>query len=167
MMTAFFDTLRLIAMLLSAGALLAAAFCDVRSYQIPNRLPAIIALSFLAAAPGTGAASAVAAIATAGGVFAIGVVLFVQRCLGGGDVKLLAATALWVPPALFAPFTLVTAAVGAALGLVMLSPLRRWLPPAPEELLSSGVAGSLRQPMPFGVAIAAGGLFALAARLNA
>jgi prepilin peptidase CpaA len=162
-----FDIFRLMCVALAGGALVAAAVSDALSYQIPNRFAVAIAFSFLAASLGGSLHEALTGLAIGAIVFAIGIALFARRLLGGGDVKLLAATALWVPPPLFAAFTLVTSLAGAALGIVMLSPLRRWLPAAPLRLLSDGTtASALRQPMPFGVAIATGGLFALLSRLH-
>jgi hypothetical protein len=38
--------------------------------------------------------------------------------------------------------------------------------PAPPAALVAGTAGTLRHPMPFGVAIAVGGLFVLCARVT-
>jgi prepilin peptidase CpaA len=150
---------------LAACALLGAAYCDIRTYQIPDGFALAIAGAFIAAALGGSLGEAVAALAIAAAVFAAGVAMFARKWLGGGDVKLLAATALWVSPALLAPFTVVVSFTGALLGIAMLTPLRRRMPPPPAALLGDAAAGALRQPMPFAVAIAAGGLFALLSRL--
>ncbi len=166
-MTTPFDIFRLLCVGLAGGSLLAAAICDARRYEIPNRFAVAIGLSFLAVSLGGGLHEALTGLAIGAGVLAIGVVLFARRLLGGGDVKLLAATALWVPPALLTAFTLVTSLAGATLGIIMLSPLRRLLPATPPRLLANGVATTaLRQPMPFGVAIATGGIFALLSHLH-
>jgi prepilin peptidase CpaA len=77
--------------------------------------------------------------------------------MGGGDVKLFSALALWCGPSRLASFTLVTSLAGVAVALIMLSPLRRLAPAAPDEARSAA-----RQPMPYGVAIAAGGVWLLA-----
>lgn len=162
------DALRLVVLAIAAGALVAAALHDIRSYEIPNRFPAAIAIGFIAISFGGKLHEALSGFAIGGIVFVIGVVLFARRWLGGGDVKLLAAVALWVPATLIAAFALVTSLAGAALAIFMLTPLRRLLPSPPAALTPTvGTAGAMRQPMPFGVAIAAGGLFALFARLAA
>ena len=44
--------------------------------------------------------------------------------VGGGDVKLMAATALWVGPASFSLFVLVTSLMGGVIGVLMLSRFR-------------------------------------------
>jgi hypothetical protein len=51
------------------------------------------------------------------------------------------------------------------LAIALLTPLRRQLP-APPAALAAGTPGALRQPMPFGVAIAVGGLFVLCTRVT-
>jgi prepilin peptidase CpaA len=88
--------------------------------------------------------------------------------MGGGDVKLLAAASLWCGPEQLPPFALVIAGAAVALAAFMLSPLGRLMPPPPARL-ADGLAAPLgsglragRQPMPFGVAVAAGGLWAVA-----
>lgn len=158
------EILRHGAIALAVCALLGAAYCDIRSYQIPDGFPLAIAGAFIVAALGGSVGETLVAIAIAAAVFAVGVALFARKWLGGGDVKLLAATALWVPPVLLAPFTVVVSFAGALLGIAMLTPLRRRMPP-PPALLGDATAGAMRQPMPFAVAIAAGGLFALLSRL--
>jgi prepilin peptidase CpaA len=140
-----------------ATALSLAALHDVRFYLIPNRFCAAIAASFaLFAAGGLPGAEIGAALAAGIGLFAAGAILFARGWLGGGDVKLLAAVSLWAPPARFAEFMLATSLAGALLALLLMTPLRLCLPrPAGSES-----EPTLRQPVPFGVAIAAGGLLA-------
>ena len=161
------EILRLTCLAIAAGALLAAAVHDIRSYEIPNRFPVAIALAFVAISFTGDLHTALSGLALGATVFAIGLVLFARRWVGGGDVKLLAAIALWVAIPFVASFALVTSLAGALLGLILMTPLRRLFPAPPAELVAiTGTAGSLRQPMPFGVAIAVGGLFALAARMT-
>src|SRR3989442_289230 len=81
-----------------------AALHDFRSYQIPNRFAAAIAFAFLMASLGGSLREAISGLALAGVVLAGGIVLFARHWLGGGDVKLLAATALWVPAPLVTTF---------------------------------------------------------------
>ena len=159
------DFVRFASPAVAAGALVAAALHDLRSYQIPNRFAAAIALAFLVASLGGSLREAISGLALAVVVLAGGIVLFARHWLGGGDVKLLAATALWVPAPLVAGFALVTSLAGAVLAIALLTPLRRQLPTPPTELVA-GTAGALRQPMPFGVAIAVGGLFVLCTRVT-
>jgi prepilin peptidase CpaA len=154
----------------ATAALVAAAYHDVRTYQIPNRFAVAIGCGFVAASLGGSWREALFGLALGIAVLVAGTALFARGWLGGGDVKLLAAVILWVPAPLLASFALVTSLAGAALGLLFMTPLRRHLPAAPQALAfaTGGAARGtrLRQPMPFGVAIAAGGLFALFARVT-
>lgn len=152
----------------TAGALGWAAVSDLRRYIIPNRTAiAIIAAfglygcampwSFLIGGVGAGLV-----------VFAMSTLFFARGWMGGGDAKLLTATALWAGPSFLSAFTAVTCLSGVALALLMLSPARRLMPAASVEAVSltGGAGGGIRQPMPFGVAIAIGGLFVVALRLQ-
>lgn len=84
-----------------AIALLVAAFTDLRRRQIDNWLTAGIALAAplfwwatgLSLWPGVALQFGIALAA-----FAILAGLFALRMMGGGDVKLLTALALWLPP---------------------------------------------------------------------
>ena len=105
-----------------AIALLIAAFTDIRSRTIHNWLNIAIAVSaplFWWAAgldlwPGVAmqVGVAIAAFAVLAGLFALG-------WMGGGDVKLLTALALWVPPEAFLKLLVVMALAGGVLTIVM------------------------------------------------
>jgi prepilin peptidase CpaA len=100
-----------------------------------------------------------------GGVtFLAGIGLFAARALGGGDVKLLAAAALWAGPDHFTLFLLTTALAGGVLAMAALL----WRRFAPLLALWRQIAGldvlAARPVLPYGVAIAAGGV-AVALRL--
>lgn len=87
-------------------------------------------------------------------VLTVGTLLFARDWLGGGDVKLLAAIALWFDLAGgMALLAYVTIGGGiVALGLIL---LRRLLPARVRE--GVGWAGlQVRGPIPYGIAIAAG-----------
>jgi prepilin peptidase CpaA len=152
----------LFASALAAVALGAAALADVKSYQIPDRYALTIAIAFILFALGGGWQAALFGLAAGAFAFALGALLFARGWLGGGDVKLLAAAALWVAPPLLAPFALVTSLAGAILSAAMLTPLRRYLPAPPADLAHET---GLRQPIPYAIAIAAGGLFVLLKRV--
>lgn len=102
-----------------AIALLVAAFTDLRSRQISNKLNAAIALG----APLFWWASGLSFgdIAWQVGVALVSLVVlagfFALRWMGGGDVKLLAALALWVQPALFLQLIIAMAIIGGVLTL--------------------------------------------------
>jgi len=104
-----------------AIALLFAAFTDLKSRRIDNWLNAAIALgaplfwwsSGLALWPGVAMQLGVAA-----GAFALLSILFAMRAMGGGDVKLLTALALWIQPVWFLKLLIVMALVGGVLTIV-------------------------------------------------
>ena len=104
-----------------AIALLAAAFTDLRSRRIGNWLNGAIALgaplfwwsSGLTLWPGVALQLAVAL-----GTFAVLAGLFALRAMGGGDVKLLTALALWIPPSPFLNLLILMALLGGVLTLV-------------------------------------------------
>lgn len=136
-----------------AIALLFAAFTDIRRRQIDNWLNAAIALgapvfwwsSGLSLWPDVALQLGVAIAA-----FAILAGLFALRVMGGGDVKLLTALALWIEPMLFLQLIVIMALSGGVLTVVMGSWhfLRR-----ERDRLA----------IPYGVAIAIGGLWVLGA----
>lgn len=132
----------------------AAATTDAIERKIPDILPiglALVALARIALvlAAGGAALGAAADVAAAVAVFALGAAGFGAGVLGGGDVKLLAAGTLWVGVASLLPFLMATALAGGVLALLFLLPG-----------LVRGEAG--RVALPYGIAIAAGGILATA-----
>ena len=105
------------------------------------------------------------ALACAAGMFGAGHRRLSRRArMGGGDVKLAAAASLFAGPALILDFLTVTAMVGGLLGVAILAGARIG-PVAPTA--DCTVRARLRGDLPYGPAIAAGGLWvALAARLD-
>jgi len=152
----------LIALAVFAAALLAAAFTDARQYLIPNRYPAAIALAYVLFATGHPLLQALWGLAAGFLMLVIGAVLLATRIMGGGDVKLLAATTLWAGPWLAPSFLTIVAFAGAAIALTWLTPLRRLMPAAPADLAApEAPTGRARfaQPVPYGIAISTGGLY--------
>lgn len=102
-----------------AIALLFAAFTDLRSRQISNKLNAAIALGaplfWWAGGLSFGEIAWQIGVALASLVILAG--FFALRWMGGGDVKLLAALALWVRPALFLELVIAMAIIGGLLTL--------------------------------------------------
>jgi prepilin peptidase CpaA len=136
---------------LLAAALIVAAASDLRSYEIPDTINAGIGILYFAyamSAPGRIDFASACVIALI--VFLVGVGLFSAGVFGGGDVKLLAATTLWAGPVLVLPFLVITALAGGLLSLVVL--LRM-------QMVGHGLPGAAKQNVPYGVAIAAGGLY--------
>lgn len=134
-----------------AIALVIAAFTDMRRRQIDNWLNAAIALtapafwwaSGLDLWPGVATQLGVATAA-----FFILAGLFALKWMGGGDVKLLTALALWVPPHVFMQLLLIMALAGGALTIV----LGGWH-------IIRGERDKIK--IPYGIAIAFGGLWVL------
>ena len=134
-----------------AIALLVAAFTDLRSRQIGNWLNGGIAL----AAPLFWWASDLAwwpdialQLGVAFGTFAVLAALFAMGAMGGGDVKLLAALALWIAPLPFLNLLVMMALLGGVLTVLFCA----W-----------HVARRQRDKLaiPYGVAIAMAGLWVL------
>jgi prepilin peptidase CpaA len=144
-----------LALSITVTALVWAAVSDFRRFLIPNRVCALAAGGYLVALAGMPLHAWLAGLAAGAAVLAVGTLLFARGLVGGGDVKLAAVAALWAGPTLFSDFALVTGLAGIVLALVMLTPLRKHMPAAPDGDPTQG----LRQPMPFGVALAAGGLW--------
>lgn len=92
------------------------------------------------------------------GVFALGAALFAIGALGGGDVKLIAAASLFAGPGLLVDFLLIASLAGGLLALAMLAGL-----PIGQAAATTGpgttVRAQLRAGLPYGPAIAVGGLW--------
>jgi len=152
-----------LALLAFIASALAAALSDAARFLIPNRYPAAIALSFLVYAVAKPAPFWAFGLIVAAVMLVIGTVLFARGMVGGGDVKLFSATALWAGIDQFALLAMTTALVGGVLALLRLLPIH-WLAPAgtaPEN----GFAAKLQQPIPFGIAIACGAVCVALSRL--
>jgi prepilin peptidase CpaA len=168
-----------IAILAFAALLAAAAVEDVRRLIIPNRIPLGILILYPAyVLSATSPVDWMGAAVLAGGALGVGIILFAFRYAGGGDVKLFVAASLWAGPALFPNFLLVTSLVGAAFGIGMLAHRRFFgmaraslaasLPGSREPTADSGNGSDTATPsparpapsreLPYGVAIAAGGI---------
>ena len=140
----------------AAAALVWAAASDIRHYIIPNRTVAIVGAAFLLFACSMPWSFAIGGVLAGLIVFSVAVTCFARGWMGGGDAKLMTAVALWTGSSHLSTFALVTSLAGAALGIVMLTPAWRVMPTPSAEAL-----GLARQPMPFGLPIAAGGLAVL------
>ena len=135
-----------------AALLLVAAVVDVRTFTISNRLNLTVALLAplywlsIPLAPWPGIAIQFAAAAV---VFALLAGAFYAGMMGGGDVKLAAALALWFPPAATLKFIVYMSLAGGVVTLVVLAVHR-------------ARSGKGQPEIPYGLAIAYGGLAILA-----
>ncbi|WP_049976116.1 prepilin peptidase [Azospirillum sp. B506] len=171
--------------LLSGGAailLVAAAVSDFRTRTIPNWIPAFLGLLFaLAAMVDPSAHPPLSSVAGAVLVFIPLLILFARGKMGGGDVKLLTAAALWSGWGQLPALLIVTVLTGGVLAIVALvrvtarravdtlalffpcsatAKARLWL----EALLRTRNVDALplgEAGLPYGIAIAAGGLSVL------
>jgi prepilin peptidase CpaA len=109
-----------------ASMLLWAAAADLRHRRIPNASCGGIAALWPAYLLLAGAPAA-AALPGAAAVFAAGFLLWRCGVLGGGDVKLVSALALWAGGELLAPFLLVTALLGGWLAVASIAARRAGL----------------------------------------
>jgi prepilin peptidase CpaA len=153
-----------IALFLAVGALIAAAITDAATYLIPHRYCGAVALAFALYSVGKPAPVWLYGIAAAALLLAVGFLLFERGMLGGGDVKLLTAAGLWAGFDQLPLMLLVTSLSGGALALLHLSPLRRLMPAPPGAVPTADLRQRLRQPIPFGIAIACGGIAVALAR---
>jgi prepilin peptidase CpaA len=157
---------------LACALMIAAAVSDIRSYRIPNWVSAMIVVLF-AVRTLIDPAGLVASLTVGAVVLAAGFVLFTTRLLGAGDAKLLAALSLWVGPALIFEFLTATALAGGVAATAILF-FRKGAGTPALASASPGCMGShesdapeingkrVSTPMPYGVAIAAGGLWCVA-----
>jgi prepilin peptidase CpaA len=148
------------------GLLALAAINDVAEYRIPNRINIAIAALY----PAHVLASPVGVDWVGGLVvgltmLAIGVVLFVFRKMGGGDVKMIAATALWAGPLAITDFILFMVVAGGVMAVMKLTPIHAGLVMTFGRFMGRDDSeDDSPKPLPYGVAIAAGG-FAVGAIL--
>ena len=140
--------------LVLAALLIAAAVIDMRSFTISNRLNLIVAglgLVYWWAAGLDPWPDMAIRLAAALAVFTLLALAFAVGMMGGGDVKLAAALALWFAPATTLKFLVFMSIAGGLLTLAL--------------LVNHRLRGREGRPkIPYGVAIAAGGLAVLAQR---
>jgi prepilin peptidase CpaA len=132
--------------------LLAAAWGDIRTRTIPNALNAAIALLAIPWWWANGWAlwpDIMLQIGVAAILFGLFAIAFAMGAMGGGDVKLIAALALWLKLVPLAQMLVVMALAGGVLTLFLLA-RHRWL------------KAEGRPEIPYGVAIVAAGFWVVA-----
>lgn len=136
-----------------------AAVGDLRAFRIPNRLVLLLVGFYpahLLASPQP--VDWVAGLICGAVVFFLGFFAFSRGVIGGGDVKLLAAVALWAGPVNVFPVLLLIMTSGGVLALIFL---------AHAMLQSRSQVGGgamarravLSAPVPYGIAIAIGAAY--------
>ncbi len=150
-----------VATLIVFPALMAfAAFSDLLTMTISNRVSIALCLSFvvLAFAAGFSLPDIGWHVLCGAGVLALTFTLFACGWIGGGDAKLAAATALWLGFNHLADYGVLAGLLGGALTLAILV-LRKW--PLPAALLRPGWIARLANHangVPYGIALAVAGL---------
>ena len=155
---------------LFAVLLVAAAVQDLRTMRIANGIPISIAAAFVVFATAGLVSGRIpvwsVGMAMAGGalVLAGGVAAFATGALGGGDVKLLAASSLFAGVDRLFDFLAITALVGGALAIAVLAgaPIGQPAGVVGRATLRARLQGRL----PYGPAIAVSGLWVAAASVG-
>lgn len=129
-----------------------AAWTDIKTRTISNEVNvaiALLAIAFWWVVGETIWPDLVIRIGVALLIFVVFALLFMVRMIGGGDVKMIAALALWLPfQALVSMLTVMALAGGLISAFLLIR--QRWRPNAD------------RPEVPYGVAIALGGLWVIA-----
>lgn len=137
----------------------AAAWFDACKYIIPNTIPITLAVLFVAIAAFRFEHIAVLEHLGAGAlVFCVGILAFRFNVLGGGDIKLLSAIALWVGLNLLPVFILAVALFGGVLALFLLAMrhLMGWAVRAQWMSVEPPVVFRPGEKVPYAIAIGAG-----------
>ncbi|MBT8472660.1 MAG: hypothetical protein HKN14_02410 [Marinicaulis sp.] len=149
-----------IALSVFPAALVVAAANDIYEFKIPNWVSIILIAGYPVAglAAGAPAGVIVEGFAVGAAALAVGFSLFAFNIVGGGDAKLLAATAPWMGVSAIAGFLFYTAIAGLALIVVLMT--FRSLPVLPVYARAPWILKlhDRKKDLPYGVAIAAGGL---------
>jgi prepilin peptidase CpaA len=138
-------------MVLLGLLMIAAAISDVRSRTISNQLNAAMAMLAIPFWIASGLALWPEVAMQFGAAFLVFLLfagLFAIGAMGGGDVKMIGAVMLWIPLPLFLPMLTIMAIGGGILSALMLIHMK--LRPSDKAV-----------EVPYGVAIAAAGLWAL------
>jgi len=154
------DWVELLAACVTIMLLALAGISDIRQYRIPNSIVYAIAAAFAVSAafdpswPALGW-SVIAAV----GMFLLGASLFALGLFGGGDVKLIAAMALWTGVADLPRFLVIMSAAGGVLGFIFLMRRRRQTAAVADvPTVAEGDAPKKNSnKLPYGVAIALAG----------
>jgi prepilin peptidase CpaA len=137
-----------------------AATLDLVTMKIPNRLSAVLAIGYFAAAFAAGVPLHELAMHALCGaaILVLTFAMFSFGWIGGGDAKLAAATALWIGWTPLADYGLASALAGGALTLLILTARRA---PLPKSLASQNWIARLHNAktgIPYGIALALGGM---------
>ena len=138
-----------------------ATFYDLFTMTIPNRITLALIAAFAIFAPlaGMGWETALWHIGVSIAVLVVGFVLFNFGVMGGGDAKLLAASALWFGTAFTLPYLLAASVMGGVLTVIIVIARRISLP---NSLMSVAWIARLhdkKQGIPYGAALGPAALY--------
>lgn len=152
----------------ASAILVAAAVSDWRSLTIPNTYPlallGVFLLGMTLPSPWFGGVDAVSGLLAGALAFMLTLLLYALRAMGGGDTKLVAAAALLVGLPHLGLFLVLMAATGGVLALYALL-TRRYTALLPQTAGGHSWLTQMQSEggkVPYGVAIAAGGIATLA-----
>lgn len=148
------------ALIVFPAAMVFAAFSDLFTMTIPNRVSLILIIVYFALAAYIPLSwnAVVMHVSCGFAVLALTFVLFQRGWVGGGDAKLASATALWLGWENLLDYGLVASIGGGVLTLVIL--IMRWNE-LPARLLSIKFIARLAEKtngVPYGIALAIAGL---------
>ena len=155
-----------------AGLMVTAAIGDARHYIIPNWLCLAVVAAWIllmlteytlaeggARLYGDVWRQSWSAVLVAGLVFAGATGLFAAGVMGGGDVKLLGAVALWAGPQLVIMFLFITSLVGGGVSLGVLMREKTRIKATTSPIVNTLSSTMSAPKVPYGLGIAAGGLY--------
>jgi len=154
--------LTFIIVMIFAGTMLTAAAKDATSMTIPNWISLAVIAGFVIVTPFVwqGLDTFITHLLVGLSFFLVGFVMFALGWLGGGDAKLMAATALWWQWDEAVIYIFYTTMLGGALAILLVFG-RRYIP---SSVLTADWAHHLfkdEKKMPYGLALAGGALLTL------
>jgi len=115
-----------------------AAWTDATRMKISNSVSIILVIAFLLfAAIHLPLTPAITHIGVASAIFAVTFGCYALRLMGGGDVKLLSALAMWIGPGQILPYLTAVALLGGLLAVFVL--IARRVIPEPEHTNSKSI----------------------------
>ena len=144
------------------------AYMDVKSFTLPNIYSISVVVLYPAFVLSSDASvDWLSAIGISACVLFVGFILFSLKYCGGGDSKLIAAISLWAGPDLVIDFLLLTALSGGviAIGYLLYSRFcflyfqASTLVPFLSQVTTLDSKEILKKPIPYGTAIAVGGVY--------
>ncbi|QGM46170.1 A24 family peptidase [Methylocystis heyeri] len=149
-----------IALIVFPLAMLFAAFTDLLTMTIPNRLSLFLigAYFLLALYLRTPLETIALHVSCAVAMLVLTFAMFQFRWIGGGDAKLAAATALWLGWGLLFDYGLIASIAGGALTLIVIALQHHELPQTLRDFKFIDRLASKNCGVPYGIALALAGL---------